>query len=163
MLKVLGCLLLLGCGGAVQYKAVADNRRELELLSGLCAALRQMESDIRLDLTPMPRLLRRLSQSGPPPLRAFFGTLAKTVEGGGALPEAWAACLPALKLDGDALGALNDLRFTGDEEAVRNSLVLAEQRLSALLEETRLRRAGREKLSASLCFSAAAFLILLLI
>lgn len=163
MLKLAGCVLLLGCAGAVQAWTVLEHRRELDVLAGLRAAFGQMGESIRLDLTPMPRLLERLARRGPPAVREFFAAVTADLARGRSLDSSWREAVPVLNLDGEENALLLDLRLTGDEEAVTAQLDHAVRALEEHLGEKRKKRREKEKLSAAVSFSAALLLILLLI
>lgn len=163
MLKGLGCLLLLGCAGMVHMGRSLAVRREITLLNGLFAALSRMEEEIRLCRMPLPRLLRRLGGESPPPLSGFFLDISRELSGGGDFGVAWGRGVPTLALPEEAREALGQLRLTGDEESVLAELGRAKATLERVLTARRAKRAEGEKLSAALCFSSAAFLILILI
>lgn len=163
MLKLVGCVLLLGSAGAVQAWTVLEHRRELDALAGLRAAFGQMGESIRLDLTPMPRLLERLARRGPPAVRGFFAAVTAGLAQGRSLDSAWREAVPGLNLRGEENALLLDLRLTGDEEAVTAQLDHAVRALEERLGEKRKDRREKEKLSAAVSFSAALLLILLLI
>ncbi|MEG2222535.1 MAG: stage III sporulation protein AB [Oscillospiraceae bacterium] len=164
MLKLLGGLLLLGCGGAVQLSLVAEHRRELERLTAWRVALERMESDIALSLTPMPRLLARLG-TGEGVVGEFFRHLSLGLRRDIPLPALWQTALSALELPAEENAALSRLggQLEGDEGQVRAALGAARETLASLQAEQKRQRSGREKLSAALCFSAALFVTILLL
>ena len=164
MVKLAGSLCVLASSIAAAITVLRGQRRELQLLSGLAAALEQMEGEIRLNRTPMLRILERLGgRRGPE--ADFFRLVSAAICRGGDLGMAWRdavteAAIPAReKLIFRETG--EDL--TGDEEKACRSLRAAAERLRHGLDERCRHQADRERRSAAVCLSGGALMVILLI
>ena len=167
MVKALGCLLVAGASLWGWYRQSAERRRRMDTLWALSAGLERMAEAIRLERTPLPRLLERLGREDGAGAAAtiFFRGLGRTLQSGERAERAWLAAAEALPLCredreavAEAAGAL-----TGDEEQVCRALTAAAQRLRRSFEEARRVRPEREKRAAALWLSGGALLVILLI
>ena len=98
MLKLLGSACILGGGILARYVQAAERRREMDTLSDLLWALRQMAEEIRMARTPLPLLLDRLSQGCGWEAGAFFKAVSQAARRGERLGTVWrqaAAALPS--------------------------------------------------------------------
>ncbi|QNL45530.1 stage III sporulation protein AB [Oscillibacter hominis] len=160
MLRSAGCLLILSGGFWGWYDTVRRWRQELRLVEQMASDLEQMENEIALSLTPMPRLLKKLVShrfTG-----AFFGAVADRISRGGDLGQAWRE-EAAHHFSGPARRTLMELRLDGDEASVRRHLTWAAQQLRRQAQADRNRQKDREKLCTALCASGALFLVILLL
>lgn len=163
MLKVLGSFLVFGGAGAVQLMQMKKWRRELAVLFDLQNALERMENEIRINRTPLPALLQKLGRQKEN--RRFFRDVAAAVRDGGAAGEAWRRGCTALPLElpeRELLAAFGD-KLSGDETEICGAAKLTESGLAAAYAEKARMRTDRERRSGALCFSAAAFTVILLI
>ena len=165
MLKVVGCLCILIGGGAARMLLVNAARGEIAALSDLLSALRTMEDEIRLNRTPLPRLLTRLAAGREGAAAAYFRAVAAAARRGEPLPEIWKREAVQLPLKKNELAVWEELgdKLSGDEESVLKALEFAGRQLLRTLEKKREQQSDQEKRSTALCFSSAALLIILLI
>ena len=117
MLKLAGSLCVFAAAGWAVMTQLRSGRRRLTLLQGLAAALEQMTGEIRLNRTPMLRLLGQLSERRGGEA-ALFRTVGAEVKNGTDLPAAWRNAAQGLELPDGAQTALAELggSLTGDEE-----------------------------------------------
>ena len=165
MLKLLGSLCILAAGGMAWMDRRRTFRQTLETLTELLAALEEMESAIRLERLPMPRLLSRAALRRDGPVGMFFQTVVQTLRRGEDLVPAWRQAVGELSLserDRSALAELGE-KLTGDETRACQGIQLVSRTLTASLENLRKQQPEREKRGAALWFSGAALLIILLI
>ncbi len=165
MIKLVGSLCVLSAGGAVWYLRRQEQRKRRRLLSELITALGQMESEIRMDQTPLPPLFQRLAQSGGPEVSALFRSAALALRDGREPEDAWSqavAALPLPEMDALALSWLIE-RLQGSEQEACKGISLVTERLRRTLSEWERRQPEEEKRAAGVCFSAAALLVILLI
>jgi stage III sporulation protein AB len=163
MLKLLGSLCILAAGGGAWMGRVRSRRGEIFSLEQTISALGEMEDAIRLECTPLPRLLARQAEKRSGETGAFFLSVRRGLDRGEMLPAAWRSAAAALSWRGaDALAELGG-QLTGDAEQTCKAIRLARGSLIRTLEELRRQKPEDEKRSAALCFSGAALLILLLI
>lgn len=165
MLKLLGSLCILAAGGIVRTYRVQGLRRELSVLCGMLSALEEMSDEIRLNRTPLPRLLRRVGCERGADVTRFFQAAAEAASGGESLSDAWRAAALILPLDKREQAALAELgkKFCGDEEEICTAISLVCSQIRKAIEEKRRQQPDAEKRSTALCFSGAALLIILLI
>lgn len=160
MLRALGAGLIL-CGGLLARQALVEPARCAQRARlALAAALEAMEAEVRLLLTPMPKLLRRAAAK-----EAFFGRVLSGLSSGVAPGEAWRAAADTLPLpseEQELLAALGE-RVSGDEEHACAALTLAASRLRRRYDEVESRRRQTERLTTSLCVSASLLLAILLL
>ena len=164
MLKLVGCLCVFASAGWAGMTQLLTGRRRLALLRGLAAALEQMTGEIRLNRTPMLRLLEQLSER-PGAEAAFFRAVRANVKNGTDLPAAWRGTALELELPETAQAALAELgeSLTGDEEQACRGLSVACGAIRAVGEELRRCQPDTERRNAVLWASGAALLIILLI
>lgn len=164
MRKLLGSLCVFTAGGMVWYLRRRERRNRRTLLRDLISALERMETEIRLNQTPLPQLFRGLAQTGD--LGAeLFHQAAQAVEHGASLPEVWQQAVASLPLsDGDAL-VLSTLaeRLQDEYSNACKAVSLVSQHLHSSLSQLEKQRPEEEKRATALCFSAAALTVILLI
>jgi len=165
MLKLLGTVCILAGGTAVWVQQVSASRKELALLRQLLLVLDQMEGEVHLMRTPLPRLLRKLSGGRMVCVAGWLTAMASGLERGESLPGCAAGAIAQLPLDREGRDALSELveKLGGSEEQVCRGILLVRDQLADLLERKRLRQKETEKRTAALCFSATALLIIILI
>ena len=164
MLKLVGSLCVFAAAGWAGAMQLLRGRRRLALLRGLAAALEQMTGEIRLNRTPMLRLLGQLSQRRGGEA-AFFRTVGAEVKNGTDLPAVWRKAAQKLELPDGARTALAELgeSLTGDEEQACRGLSLTSKALRDAAEELGRRQPETERRDAVLWGSGAALLVILLI
>lgn len=165
MLRLLGAACILAGGGTVWFRQVSASRRELAALREVLLVLDQMEGEVHLLRTPLPRLLRKLSRGRTGCVSAWLTALAAGLERGEGLQSCAAGALAFLPVESEGRVILLELseKLSGNEEQVCTGITLVRGELAELLEQKRLRQREAEKRTAALCFSAAALLIILLI
>ncbi len=170
MLKLLGALLLMGCGLALGLDPAGELRRRAAALEGWRGALELMGAELEFSLPPMGELLVRSARGAPEPVRRG---LDQAAEGLGELGErpfsdiwigALESCAPPLtREDLELLGRLGSVlgRYDGQSqrqtvERVAGELAARERRLR---EE--LRRSGKAWIATGLSLGAFAAILLL--
>jgi len=163
MVKLAGSLCVLASSAAAAVMVLRSQRRELRLLSGLAAALEQMEGEILLNRTPMLRLLERLGgRRGPE--ADFFRRVSAALRQGSDLGTAWCdAAETVIPTREKLIFRETGEALTGDEEKACRSLRVAAERLRRSLDERCRHQTDRERRSAAVCLSGGALLVILLI
>ena len=164
-MKALGAALLL-CGTALLCRALlASRRHERETLRALAAALENLEREIRVSLTPMPRLLAQHGQGAN--AESFFAAVLalREAQPERSLPDCWRVAAQQLPLSpqeqesaarpADALG--------GEEENLLCALRTSAQELRAALALREAESARERRLIPALCFSLSLLITVLLI
>ncbi|MGM9618708.1 MAG: stage III sporulation protein AB [Oscillospiraceae bacterium] len=166
MIRALGALLVFAGGGSVSLLTVARKRREIAAAGELLYALHRLEREIRCEKKPLPPLFQALAEETKGEGQRFFAGLIQRWEAAPEtpLPQLWLAQSCALLLPEEGRRVWRELgrRLAGDEESLQGALRLASEELEEL--RRRLERALPEarRLSAAVCLSASAFLVLLL-
>lgn len=160
MIRALGGALVAGAAIWGWQRQRAERRRRMDTLRALSSGLGRMAEAIRLERTPLPRLLERLGREDD-----FFRRLGQALAAGEGTEAAWrrsAAQTPLAPADREALsetaGAL-----AGDEEQICRALGAAAERLRRSLEAQQAASSEREKREAALWLSGGALLVILLI
>ena len=167
MIRALGALLVFAGGGSVSLLWVARRRREIAAAGELLYALHRLEREIRCEKKPLPPLFRALAEETKGEGQRFFAGLMRRweAEPETPLPQLWLAQSDTLLLPQEGRRVWQELgrRLAGDEESLQGALRLAAEELEEL--RRRLERALPEarRLSAAVCLSASAFLVLLLL
>lgn len=157
-MKLLGSLLIL-CGGYGWWWIGRRERRvRLQTLEHLLAAVCRLREDIRMARLPMPQLLERLD--GP-----FFAAVAAHLRCCEELAEGWTLAAGELPLSPESRGVWCRLgeQLTGDEAGILRTLDYAERELERERQELRQERWEADRSTGVICFSAAAFLVILLL
>ena len=159
MVRAVGGALVAGAALWGWQRQRSERRRRTEALGALASGLERMAEAIRLERTPLPRLLERLGRE-----TDFFRRLGRALAAGEGAEAAWrrlAGETPLAAADraalAEAAGAL-----AGDEAQVCRALTAAAQRLRRSLEAERTAAPEREKRSAALWLSGGALLVILL-
>jgi len=165
MLKLFGAVCILAGGTVIWVQQVSASRKELAVLRQLLLVLDQMEGEVHLMRTPLPRLLRKLARGRMPCVTGWLTAIASGLEQGESLSGCAAVAMGQLPLDRDGRDALAELveKLSGSEEQVCRGILLVRNQLAEQLERKRIRQKETEKRTAALCFSATAFLIIILI
>lgn len=165
MLKLVGSMCILGAGFLLRTFQVQEHRRGIAALRDLLASLARMESEIRLNRTPLPRMLERLGADCGSDVKAFFCTVSEAVREGEHLPAAWRSAAVSLPISpaGQASVAGISQKLGGDEEEICNGILLVSNSLKGELEQKLTGQADFEKRCTAFCLSGAALLAILLI
>lgn len=165
MLKLIGSMCIMGAGLMLRTFRVQENRRGIAALRDLLTVLTRMENEIRLNRTPLPRMLGKLGTNCGDDVKAFFLTVSKAVGEGELLPAAWrsAAVNLPISISGQASVAELSQKLGGDESEICNGIVLVGNSLKGELEQKLKGQADFEKRSTAVCLSGAALLAILLI
>ena len=78
--KTVGLLLSSAALLLVAFKTLSIQRRQLETLRELCAALARMAAELGEHNTPLPELMDELAREAPPILRPFFNELQSSLQ-----------------------------------------------------------------------------------
>lgn len=165
MTKLLGSLCVFAAVGMIRLCRLRERLRQRQLLAALAAALERMEAELRLNRTPLPRLLEQSAGERGGEVSDLFRRTAKALRAGEPPRQAWERALASLPLpegDKQPLLTLADA-LQGDEERACKGILLASDALRQRLEKQEARRAEEDKRATALCFSAAALLVILLI
>lgn len=165
MLKLTGAGLLLLAGVAGAWGTVSRQRRQLRLLRRLITVLTEMEEEIRLTRTPLPRLLRKLAETDHTECRPFLSCTADSLSSGEPPESAFRIGASALPFPEELCGSLAEMgqEFHGDEEQICKAISLFKVRFERVEQEWCRQQTNREKRSAALFLSASAMLVILLI
>lgn len=165
MLKTVGSVLVLSGFAALWLGQLRSWRREITVLEDVIGVLERMESRIRLERTPLPRMLNDLGKSRGTVVSAWMAQLSAALRQGQPLPRAWADAAAGLPLEDEAGRAVGELgyKLSGDEMEICGGIAAVCGHLKKILEEKRRIRRDRERQAAAICFSGAALLIILLI
>ena len=165
MLKLLGSACILGGGILARYVQAAERRREMDTLSDLLWALRQMAEEIRMARTPLPLLLDRLSQGCGREAGVFFQAVSQAARRGERLGTVWQQAAAALPLSASSAAALAEVgdSLHGDEENICKGISLVIYSMAQDMEERSRRQPEEARQAAALWFSGAALLVILLI
>lgn len=162
MTKLLGAALLCGGGAAVGVYKYMSLRKRARTLAGLIAALNIMRGEIRVRLTPLPEILKMLSERGDASVRGFFARVSSRMPelAESSLSSIWRGALPELcDLCGDdaaALAELGDVLGRFDAAEQESAINAAAETLGASLSllRERLRSAPRMYIGLGLCLGA---------
>lgn len=162
MLRWFGGVLIVLGGVLARQRLVEGERLTQKTRRELAEALEAMEQEIRLLLTPVPKLLRRRYGET---ADAFFASVSRALERGAPLAEGWRASAEALALPPPERAQVASLgrSIGGGEESVCASLTLTATTLRRQYEEAERERSKRERLKTTLCLSASLLLLILLL
>jgi len=165
MLKLMGSVCILAAAAFARVAWIRSIRRELSVLRGLISALGEMESEIRLNRTPMPRLLKKAGYDRGADVASFFSRLSRGLAAGEETMRTWTAAAGDLPVAGRERLELAEVgrNLSGDEEKACKGILLASDHLSKCLQEKYIQQRESEKRCTALCFSGAALLIILLL
>ena len=157
-MKLFGSLLIL-CGGyGWWWIGRRERRMRLQTLEHLLAAVYRLREDIRMARLPMPQLLERLD--GP-----FFAAVASHLRCCEDLAEGWTLAAGELPLSpgGRRVWCRLGEQLTGDEAGILRALDYTERELERERQELRQERREADRSTGVICFSTAAFLVILLL
>ena len=136
----------------------------MAVLEDLVRSLELMTNEIRMNRMPMPRLLLRAGMGRCDEVMVFFASVRKSC-GALGLEEAWQREAEVLMLMETEKRSLKELgrALAGDEEQACRGLENVSKHLAESLRQQTSAAAEAVRRQAALCFSGAAFLIILLI
>ena len=170
MLRLLGVLLLVGCGSALGLGAVGTLQRRAAALESWRGALELLRAELEFSLPPMRELLLRSAQTAPEPVKGCLNTAAHGLEelGERSFGEIWdralGGCVPPLtEEDVDILGRLGGVLGRYDAQSQRQAVERAGRELDgrARCAREELRRSGKAWAAAGLSLGVFAAILLL--
>ena len=164
ILKFIGGILLVLCGGSIGVKKLNYVKKSLAALEGMDNSLTLMEGEIYLCERPLPEIFEMLQQRSCEPCSAAFEKMNEVCFNCGA-ETAWINGIKSLALPEDAekalmalgtvLGSTDGKRQSAEIQNTRNSIAASKERLKREIEEK-----GRSYPLLGLCFAALAAIIL---
>ncbi len=144
MIKLLGAIILVLCGGVLGFGKRMFLRRRIALLNALDSSLSLMTAEIELCGRPLPEIFALLALRGAEETGPFFASLAEKC-GSMSAAQAWDEACRGLELPQEALRALSSAsavlgaydaqRQSAEIGSLRRSLVSVRENLSAELHE----------------------------
>lgn len=130
MMKLMGSLCVFAAGGIAWYLQRREEQRKRLVLAELTAALRQMETEIRLARTALPQLLEQLAEGRCKEVSAFWMSVSRDLTAGRRPLSAWRHALGGLGLSPEDARALLSLpeALQGDETSACKGIFLAQKR-----------------------------------
>lgn len=164
MLKLMGSGCVMGAGFWLLWNITAEERRRTAMLRELTAALEAMADDIRMNRTPMPRLLLKAGTGRNREVMDFFAAVRMSGRNLG-LSAAWRRAAEGLPLPEQEKRVFSELGhcLTGDEEQACRGLLFVSQQLDSAWKRQREGAAEAGRRNAALCLSGAALMIILMI
>ena len=169
-MKVYGAGAVLCASFLFAYARLAEKKREIALLAGLCGALDRMYAELSSALTPLPGVIAQAAVPGSGPASSFFFQLLHGFE---SLDERdfrqiWeeAAKKHLKELRAEDLSALVELGSWLGRYTLEEQLAALDRCRQSLRESCNSRRASYQserKLSYGLSFVAGCFLTILLL
>lgn len=163
MLRLFGAGMILAGGILLRGTILSASRRELQTQCELRDALMLLEKEIKFTLTPMPKLL--MSENFGASVSEYFSAVCEDLRMEKTLAESWSAHAQNLALPQRIKERFVRLgrSLDGDEESVRQALVLMAEVLSESIETQERTQCERERLTTMLCISASIMLALMLV
>ena len=145
------------------HRMSGEKKRQWLALEELTSVLDFMGDEIRVNRTPMYRLLQRGAVGRCPDVAAFLNAVRENSASSG-LAEAWKQAAEELPVT-EEVRLLAELGhcLTGDEERACRGLAAVSAQLRGELQRQRKAAAEEDRRKTALCLSGAAFLIILLI
>lgn len=160
--RVIGAALILLGGLLTRQTLLTAARVHCTALREISEALEQMAQEIRLCLTPMPRLLEKARRGA---AGEFCGAAAAYLRGGMPLAESWERSAHEVAFDAEEqelLAALGQ-RLSGDDESVCAALRLTASQLRARCDALQQDRREQERLISALCLCTSFLLMIVLL
>ena len=160
-LRLSGAAMILAGAMLVRNTLVEEDRRIQRTRLALADAFESMASEIRLLLTPVPELLQRECCGE---VRAFFSAALRQMREGAGPEQAFeeAARLLTLPEDEKKLAARIGGHIAGSEESACAALALAASSLRRGYERAAQMQKEKDRMTTTLCISAALFAAILL-
>lgn len=169
-MKLLGAILLMGGATALGLSATARLERRVETVRALLGALERMTRELSFRLTPIPEMLRELSQSVKGSAGAFFFRCYTGLDelGEESLCAIWEKAMEATPMDlrkeeEQVLRDVGQVLGRYDEDAQIQALALAGARMTEGLKRAEEERSRLGRVYTALGVTAGAFLTLLLL
>lgn len=171
MIKIFGAILITAGAGAWGVLSVLRLRRRVNILHAIAGAIEIMKSEVYDRLTPMPDLMRMLSEDTPYPVSAFFTRVREKMETLGRKPFSalWSAAIaesPELLLTDSERRALGELgyflgRYDAGEQ--KSALVRVQRRMEEYARRAEAERDRKARVHAFLGVAAGVFVSVLLL
>lgn len=161
VLRLTGAALILCAGVLARNGLLASSRGRRAALRELADALERMAQEIRLCLTPIPKLLDRAYGGA---AGGFLTRVEEGLLGGETLEQSWRGAAQALPVNEEecAMIAALGARLGGDAESVCAALRLTAAQLREHYESERLHCREQERLTTAACLSASLLLLIVL-
>ena len=151
-------MVLLG-GFAVYWEYSRTQRRLLNLISDLAAALDQLAGEVRWKLTPLPDAIFRLTDRKT--AGQYFQKIEEELKSGTTLQKAWEQVFR--ELPDECSSILLRMEWGGDVSRQEGNILYAAAQLQELFGEKQRQIRQKEKLCAATALSAAGLLVLILV
>jgi stage III sporulation protein AB len=147
--RLLGALLIAGCGAAIGFSAGSRMRLRVKVIGNLIFSLETMRSEIAYAGTRLPEIIKKLAGCGLSPVCGFFSDISQNLELNPHenFGQLWRASLrrnlPHMALSDEESEVLSDLSLTlgrYDLDGEERALNLAIRRLERCLSIARERR-----------------------
>lgn len=165
IMKLIGGILLVLCGGMLGYEKLKEIKRQLAVIEGMDDCLARMECEIALCERPLPEIFENLSKRSICHCRNAFSLMSKSCDEVNA-GEAWGRGIKTLGLEeetenallslGEVLGAMNGERQSAEIEKTRNILSLKRQR-----EKKRIDEKGKTYPLLGFCFGGIIMILII--
>lgn len=157
-MKLLGSLLILSGGFGWWYICRRERQLQQQTLEELLAAIYRLREEIRMARLPIPQLLEGMEG-------AFFASVLEHLGRSEDLSAGWVQVADRLPLPPGSRSVWRRLggQLTGDEDAILRALDHAEREMEGERQRMRQERREADRSTAVICFSAAAFLVILLL
>jgi stage III sporulation protein AB len=170
LLKIIGSVLVIGCCTILGYSASGRTKQRIKALRGLLSALTLMKSEICDLLTPMPELLKLLSQQVSAPASLLFSNCHSFMFEGGSrsFRDSWRRAvletrdLCLLSEEEEVLCELGVSLGRYNIEEQRKAIEKAEKRLELFLELEEKDKKDRSKINTVLGLGTGVTLAILL-
>lgn len=157
--RLIGGAFILGATVYVLFAQRRRERRERETLWSLAGALGYMETAIRWEKLPLPRIFETLAAR--PACGIYFEKLVEMMQSDLPLHSAWENVFSKLRGEGGAI--MRRVALSGDEAHLVRALRCAQEKLTALCRRRETEDRQRARVSGAAGLSAAGVLIILLL
>ena len=165
MLKLIGGILLLVCGGILGWEKLKEIKNQLAIIEGMDECLALMESEIALCERALPDIFENLAERCPKSCKNAFSLMSEQSAGLSA-GEAWKIGIKTLGLYDEAenallslseiLGAMNAKRQSAEIEKTRNIL-----RAAAHTQTKRIEEKGKTYPMLGFCFAGIIMILII--
>ena len=167
MIRLLGVLLIFGSSGVCAVQTIRQKRLQLQTLEELLYALHRLEQEIRCEGRALGEIFLLLAEETNGQTGSFFERLhcCRKEASEELLFRQWESAASVLVLPEEGCRIWRELgrRLAGDGESIGKGLALAAEEFARLQQTLRRTLPEKSRVTAALCFSAAAFLSVLLL